>query len=137
MNQSQMFNEAMRVLADPKALAAIQAAASPLLEQIQKSTNGADPLTSLTSLMKMMNLGNPETAKPEEEKPSTLADQQANIGRVFMHTKTSNIYILVSIANLASEDAVKFPPTALYMNCVTREMWARPLAEFVTKFELV
>ena len=134
MNQSQMFNEAMRVLADPKALAAIQAAASPLLEQIQKSTNGADPLTSL---MKMMNLGNPETAKTEEEKPSTPADQQANIGRVFMHTKTSNIYILVSIANLSSEDAVKFPPTALYMNCVTREMWARPLAEFVTKFELV
>ena len=66
MNQSLMLTEALRLLSDPKAIAAIQSATAPLVEKLQQSKanlqSGKDPLTSLFDLLN-------GAEKPEETAP--------------------------------------------------------------------
>ena len=135
MNQSQMFTEALRLLSDPKAIAAIQSATAPLVEKLQQSKanlqSGKDPLTSLFDI-----LNGAEKAAPVVEELTVEAIKQS-LGKVFLHNKSGDVYLLVTITNEHSTDKEKFPVTAVYMNCATRQTWSRPLAEFAEKFKLI
>lgn len=134
MNQSQMFTEALRLLSDPKAIAAIQSATAPLVEKLQQSTSGKDPLTSLFDLLN--GAEKPEETAPVVEELTVEAIKQS-LGKVFLHNKSGDVYLLVTITNEHSTDKEKFPVTAVYMNCATRQTWSRPLAEFAEKFKLI
>ena len=137
MNQSLMLTEALRLLSDPKAIAAIQSATAPLVEKLQQSKanlqSGKDPLTSLFDLLN--GAEKPEETAPVEE--LTVEAIKQSLGKVFLHNKSGDVYLLVTITNEYSTDKEKFPVTAVYMNCATRQTWSRPLAEFAEKFKLI
>lgn len=138
MNKSQMFTEALRLLSDPKAIAAIQSATAPLVEKLQQSKanlqSGKDPLTSLFDILNGAEKS--EEAAPVVEELTVEAIKQS-LGKVFLHNKSGDVYLLVTITNEHSTDKEKFPVTAVYMNCATRQTWSRPLAEFAEKFKLI
>lgn len=137
MNQAQMLQEAMRLLSDPKTMSAIQAATAPLVEKLQQSKvnlqSGKDPITSLFDILNSSEKA--EEAVPEEE--LSVVHFQNSIGKVFVHSKTGNCYVLVMLTNEDSEDKDKFPVSVVYMNTSTKQTWSRPLAEFQQKFKLI
>ena len=134
MNQSQMFTEALRLLSDPKAIAVIQSATAPLVEKLQQSTSGKDPLSALFEQFSIIEKPS-EPTQPKEE--SSVEVLKQSLGKVFLHTKSGDVYLLITITNENSTDTEKFPVTAVYMNCATRQTWSRPLAEFAEKFKLI
>ena len=54
----------------------------------------------------------------------------------YKHIKTGNLYQLMCVANNKS-DKPNFPQIAVYRDVRTGEIYARPYAEFIEKFEKV
>ena len=53
------------------------------------------------------------------------------IGHIYKHAKTGNLYVVTDIANTNSD----WPQYVVYAD-VNRKTWARPVSEFVEKFEV-
>ena len=58
------------------------------------------------------------------------------MGMQYKHIKTGNLYQLMCVANNKS-DKPNFPQIAVYRDVRTGEIYARPYAEFIEKFEKV
>lgn len=44
-----------------------------------------------------------------------------------------NIYTIICVTNLASDDLEKFTPTVVY-RCTKGEIWSRPISQWYKKF---
>ena len=53
------------------------------------------------------------------------------IGHIYKHAKTGNLYVVTDIANTNSD----WPQYVVYADA-NRKAWARPISEFVEKFEV-
>ena len=53
------------------------------------------------------------------------------IGHIYKHSKTGNLYVVTDIANTNSD----WPQYVVYADA-NRKAWARPISEFVEKFEV-
>ena len=53
------------------------------------------------------------------------------IGHIYKHSKTGNLYVVTDIANTNSD----WPQYVVYVD-IHRKTWARPVSEFVEKFEV-
>ena len=51
----------------------------------------------------------------------------------FRHKRKQTPYLLLTLANVSSEDPKKFPELAVYVDVEAR-VWARPLTEFQNNF---
>lgn len=148
MNQNQLLQEAMKVFADPKAMAAIQTATAPLLASIQQKRDsikqGGDPLSSLFDMLS--GVTNPtEQPKQEEPQPEVKQDPVAlalstlsgKNGQLFVHNVKATPYLFLNVTNEKSTDQVKFPTTANYFDLINSTVWSRPVVDFVQKFTAV
>lgn len=61
---------------------------------------------------------------------------ETNLDKLFKHYKKGTVYKLIYVTNIASTDQDKFPTTAVYQDIKTKDIWSRPLIDFIKNFTI-
>lgn len=113
---------------------------SPAFQQFEKQM--APMKDELMKIITGLDVQAQEQPDAKEEVHATagldavITQYEALLNRHFKHAN-GDTYALLAITNAASDNLVKFPPTAVYVSLTTAENWSRPLVDFSAKFTLI
>lgn len=75
-----------------------------------------------------------ELLVPGQDKFDTAIDLLPLAGARYVHAKSGGVYQVLICTNTCSTDVNKFPPSVVYQNMDTGQVWSRPVGDFASRF---